>query len=122
MNEKLVTYAGSPKQRRPDNYSNCVPIVIRGVYYNSIREAARELGITRQAVSAGLDGGYIDRVGLGQGNAKRKPIRINGIEYRSIVEASDNLGWNYNSLKKLLRNARRLERLGWKVERLEKEK
>ena len=51
-----------------------VPVVIRGVRYSTMTEAAIALGVDRSTVSKAGKNGTLDAVGLGPGKYVRKKI------------------------------------------------
>jgi hypothetical protein len=53
-----------------------VPVVIRGVTYESLSAAARALGVTVQAVHDGLERGRADQIGLGRNWWRKKHERV----------------------------------------------
>lgn len=71
-----------------------VQVIIRGVIYDSMTEAAEELGVTAQAISYARKSGKLETVGLGPTfnlrNTKR--ITIGGKEYASRTKAAEALG------------------------------
>jgi len=100
---------------------NGSPVVIRGVTYSSLREAARALGVSPQAVSTALMRGTADNVGLrkeGQPllipprRATRIegrvgiPFSLGGFSWPSRQAASVALGWGTTYLGQLLNRGR----------------
>lgn len=76
-------------------------VTIRGVTYDSVREAASELGVAKSTVYCALSKGNIDTVGLGPGtrppdryrSGKGKEITLAGVTFPSIAAASVALGF-----------------------------
>lgn len=78
---------------------NAMPLMIRGVLYQSHKEAAKALGVTPSAISQRLKRtGSADTVGLGlkgaqNGNKNRaKAITLFGVEFPSRTIAAEELG------------------------------
>ncbi|CAB4121228.1 hypothetical protein UFOVP6_47 [uncultured Caudovirales phage] len=76
-------------------------ILVRGVTYGSVREAAEALGMSIHGIYSGLDRGSPDMLGLGK--TKAKPITLEGITFRSMTAASIALGFPPRTLRELLR-------------------
>ena len=76
-------------------------IKVRGVTYETVKEAADALGLTINGVYSGLDRGAAEKLGIG----KTKPIAITleGITFRSMTAASIALGFPPKTLRELLR-------------------
>ena len=86
---------------------NAMPVMIRGVLYQSHKEAAAALGISPSAISQRLKKtGSTDTVGLGvsagmYGNTNRAiPITILGCEFPSRTIAAEELGITRSQLTK----------------------
>jgi hypothetical protein len=74
-------------------------VLIRGVSYRSMREAARALGVTRTVIAKCRQRGTLDKAGLrqnrlvpGPDHIACKAVTIQGVEYPSIEIASEVLG------------------------------
>lgn len=85
-------------------------VVIRGVRYETVDEAAKKLKVSKAAVYSGLHRNRADRIGLGTGQkrptnkgGKPKPITIGGITFPTLRAASLYLGYEMNSLSNVLR-------------------
>lgn len=85
--------------------SHKVPTLIRGVLYDSIAQAARELNVPTSAIYLALENGTIDHVGLGR-NYKSK-VRLESLTdqmcFGSIVSASEHYGIPASTLRSKLR-------------------
>jgi len=86
---------------------NAMPVMIRGVLYQSHKEAAAALGVSPSAISQRLKKtGSTDTVGLGvsagmYGNTNRAiPITILGCEFPSRTIAAEELGITRSQLTK----------------------
>lgn len=86
---------------------NAMPVMIRGVLYQSHKEAAEALGVSPSAISQRLKKtGSADTVGLGvsagmYGNTNRAiPISILGCEFPSRTIAAEELGITRSQLTK----------------------
>ena len=75
-----------------------VIIRIRGVTYPSIAQAAREIGVSRRAISNALDRGTIDEVGLRLVGPKVKPVTVGGITFSSKREIGNALGKSVHAI------------------------
>lgn len=71
---------------------NMVPVMVRGVRYESLTECAKALGVKVQTVSSALDRGTIDNVGLGPGSMSGIPVQLEEFIFSSYTEASRALG------------------------------
>jgi predicted DNA-binding protein (UPF0251 family) len=88
--------------------SQCIPVEIRGVAYESIGEAARALGVSQQAVSSARKRGRLQFVGLGlRGNpSATKPITIQGVDYPSRTNAAEILGVSKSAISHAIKRNR----------------
>ena len=77
-------------------------IQIRGVLYNSVKEAADALNVSFHSVYSALDRGGIDKLGLGK--TRPKPITIEGVTFRSMTQASIALGFSRSYLQWTIKN------------------
>lgn len=68
-------------------YNRC-PVIIRGVYYPSQKDAAKALGLNSSSISTALDRGSIDSCGFGLPDKFKIKITHNGITYPSIMQAA----------------------------------
>jgi hypothetical protein len=84
-----------------------VIIRIRGVTYPSIRQAAREIGVTPRAITNALDRGAIDEVGLRLVGPKPKPVTIGGITFPSKQFVANALGRNVHAIVTSLKSGPR---------------
>ena len=62
-----------------------IPIVIRGVHYESQAAAARAFNVSHVTITRAVNRGTQDRIGLGTG---KRPIVWDGVEYSSIIDAA----------------------------------
>lgn len=76
-------------------------IKIRGVEYNSVKEAATAVGVSYHSVYTALDRGRLEVLGLGK--TQPKPVTLEGIEFRSMTSASTALGFNRSYLREVMR-------------------
>ena len=67
-------------------------IMVRGVLYPSVREAAAKLGLSPAAVYSALHSNRMDK--LGTGKSRRKPITLHGVSFPSINAAGKALGFS----------------------------
>ena len=79
---------------------------IRGVIYETEREAARALGVTVAYINRAIDLGKEDRVGLGYGkkggcNNVPPPFEINGLVFKNKREASIAFGFRPNRIAEI---------------------
>lgn len=88
-----------------------MPVVIRGVRYETVAEAAKKLKVSKAAIYSGLHRNRADRIGLGTGQkrftnkgGKPKPITIGGMSFPNLRAASVYLGYEKNTLSNTLRN------------------
>ena len=81
------------------------PVKIRGVLYNSQKEAADALGINPSTIYKALQAGRIDEVGLSS-NGRKIPITIRGVEYESYTAAAKALGTDQTMVSRAVK-------LGW---------
>ena len=77
-------------------------IRVRGVTYNSVKEAADALDVSLHSVYSALNRGALE--GLGLGNTKPKPLDIGGITFRSMTQASLALGFSRSYLQWTLKS------------------
>jgi hypothetical protein len=75
-----------------------VIIRIRGVTYPSIGQAAREIGVSRRAITNALDRGTIDEVGLRLVGPKPNPVTIGGITFPSKQFVANALGKSVHAI------------------------
>lgn len=75
-------------------------IRVRGVTYNSVKEAADALDVNLHSVYSALNRGALE--GLGLGKTKPKPFTIEGITFRSMTQASIALGFSRSYLQATL--------------------
>lgn len=81
------------------------PVKIRGVLYNSQKEAADALGVNPSTIYKALQAGRIDDVGMHQNNRK-KPITIRGVHYDSQTAAAKAFGTTQSMVSRAVK-------LGW---------
>lgn len=67
-------------------------VKIRDKTYDSVKHASACLGVSKFSIYAALNRGTIDRVGLV--SAKGKPILLDGLKFKSMCNASIQLGFN----------------------------
>lgn len=72
-------------------------IQVRGVTYESVKEAAAALNVSYHSVYTALDRGALEMLGLGK--TKAKPVTLEGITFRSMTAASLALGLNRTYLQ-----------------------
>ena len=72
-------------------------IQVRGVLYNSVKEAAEALNVSFHSVYSALDRGGLEMLGLGK--TQPKPFDIGGITFRSMTQASLELGFSRSYLQ-----------------------
>lgn len=78
--------------------------VIRGVVYPSRQAAADALKLSPQAIGAAIREKRLDTVGLKPiGRSHGKRITFEGVEYRSIWQASKETGVPYSTLRECYR-------------------
>jgi hypothetical protein len=101
-----ITDTSKPSENGSTHF-NAMPVMIRGVLYQSHKEAAAALGISPSAISQRLKKtGSTDTVGLGvsagmYGNTNRAiPITILGCEFPSRTIAAEELGITRSQLTK----------------------
>jgi hypothetical protein len=75
-------------------------IKVRGVTYNSVKEASKALGVTIDGVYSALERGGLESLGLGQ--TKPKPVTLQGISFRSMTAASIALGLGRSYLREVI--------------------
>ena len=104
------------RQKMSDNHANFLgknhpkakSVAINGIGYNSIIEAAKDLGINYQTLVYRLKKGTdlnkkVMRHPKGKNHPAAKAVTINGKCYNTIKEASLDLGMNYGTLKNRLK-------------------
>jgi hypothetical protein len=91
-------------------------IQIRGVTYESVKEAAAALGVTIAGVYTALDRGRIDKLGLGK--TRPKKTVIGGIAFRSASDAARALGFGRSYFKDKHQGKLAKARMGAAVARL----
>jgi len=74
-----------------------VKVKVRGVVYESVKEAAQALGMSVAGVYGALDRGKADLLGLGKTSPKKTVIA--GVEFRSMSAASEALGFDRRFLQ-----------------------
>ena len=101
-----ITDTSKPSENGSTHF-NAMPVMIRGVLYQSHKEAAAALGVSPSAISQRLKKtGSTDTVGLGvsagmYGNTNRAiPITILGCEFPSRTIAAEELGITRSQLTK----------------------
>lgn len=72
-------------------------VKIRDKTYESVKHAASALGVSKFSIYAALNRGTVDRVGLAP--TQRKPIVLNGLSFRSLGDASIQLGFNRSFIR-----------------------
>lgn len=72
-------------------------VKIRDKTYESVKHAASALGVSKFSIYAALNRGTVDRVGLAP--TQRKPIVLNGLSFRSLGDASVQLGFNRSFIR-----------------------
>ena len=85
-------------------------VMIRGVTYETVREAAQAHGVSEGYVYQAMSEGRQDGIGIGMGNW-RKPrhrfdgnkIVLHGVEFDSMTAASLALGFNRHYIRSALR-------------------
>jgi len=85
------------------------PVKIRGVLYNSQKEAAEALGVTQSAIYRALQNGTVEKCGIH--NFNRKPVTIRGVKYESMTAAAKEFGINHSVVRKAADEGR-LETVG----------
>lgn len=63
------------------------PVRIRGVDYPSLKTAAESLNVSASTVSNALNRGRVDYVGIGSNTTRMRKIKIDGVEYPSVLAA-----------------------------------
>lgn len=92
------------------------PVTIRGVSYPSKRAAARALGHSAALICYHERRGTLDRIGVGPGVARRKPITIEGVEFESQSEAAACLDVNTYAISNYLSVLRKIEEFRLELE------
>lgn len=88
-----------------------VPVTIRGITYESIRDAAAAMRCSESTVINFRAAGTLDelgtrkkripnRSGVTNGQWQKKPITIRGIEYPSVLDAANALGVTPSAISK----------------------
>lgn len=72
-------------------------IQVRGVTYESVKEAASALNVSYHSVYTALDRGALEMLGLGK--TQPKQVTFEGITFRSMTLASVALGFNRSYLR-----------------------
>lgn len=85
------------------------PVVIRGVHYESQKEAAEALGVHPCTIQKALNEGRLEAVGLFDNN--RVPVTIRGVRYSSMTAAAKAFGINQSVVRRAA-NEGRLETVG----------
>jgi hypothetical protein len=81
------------------------PVTIRGVTYESIHAAAREIGVSYSTIQNAIKRSTLDYAGLGYreyGN-NAKSVRIRGVTYPSQVIAAQVLGIKQSGINRAIR-------------------
>lgn len=91
-------------------------VEVRGVTYESVREAAAALGVTIAGVYTALDRGRIDKLGLGK--TRPKKMVIGGITFRSASDAARALGFGRTYFKDANQGERAKARMNAAIARL----
>ncbi len=107
LNETDQTTDTSKPSENGSRHFNAMPVVIRGVLYQSHKEAAEALGVSTSAISQRLRvSGSADTVGLGlkgatMGNTNRaREITIWDMTFPSRTKAAELLGISRSQLTK----------------------
>lgn len=88
------------------------PIIIRGVFYHSVADAARKLGVARATIRQARDKGYLDVVGTqSKGRGQRNSVVIRGRLYATQTLAAKSLNVSVGAISNAL-NRGSLERVG----------
>ena len=83
-------------------------VQVRGVIYESVREASQDLGMAGTSIYGAIYRGKADLVGLGKTSPKKTVIA--GVEFRSLSAASKALGFNRRFLQDTLRSGSKQRR------------
>lgn len=75
-------------------------VKVRGITYETVKEAADALGLTIHGVYSGLERGATEMLGLG--HTKAKPVTLEGVAFRSMTAASIALGYPPRYLREVL--------------------
>lgn len=101
-----TTHTSTPSRNGWPHY-NAMPVRIRGVDYQSGREAAKAIGVSPSAISKALkETGTADNVGQGMLGAKPgnkngcKSLTIAGLTFTSRTEAAKELGVTRSQITK----------------------
>jgi formaldehyde-activating enzyme involved in methanogenesis len=78
------------------------PVKIRGVLYNSQKEAAEAIGVSQSAIYRALVNGTLEKCGIW--NQNKKPVTIRGVYYESQTAAAKALGLRQTNIAKAVRN------------------
>jgi hypothetical protein len=92
------------KKKFAPGHSDPVPVIIRGIYYCSIRAAARALGVGASTVANALESGNLDGVGLGK--SKARAFEYAGKVYKSQAECARAHGIPTNTFNQRLLEGR----------------
>lgn len=76
-----------------------MPTLIRGVLYPSLGEAGRQLGVSPANISAALDRGTVDNMGLGRNFKSKKPVIVDGQKFESIGAAVRGTGLSVDQIR-----------------------
>ena len=77
-------------------------VSIRGVIYESVREASQALGMAVASIYGAIYRGQTDLVGIGKTSPKKTIIA--GVEFRSLSAASVALGFDRRFLQDTIRS------------------
>lgn len=84
------------------------PVTIRGVWYESITEAAKSIGVSPGTVWRALENGTLDNCGLGYPEKKKVKIEHEGVLYDSMRAVSLSIPYvNYISFASIRGRAER---------------
>lgn len=94
-------------------------VTIRGKTYESVKSAARAMGVKPCSIYSALERGEINNVGNGRGNhpnkrhnggRKKVPVAIGGYNFPSIAAAARALGYDPQTLGNVLRRGKEKSR------------
>ena len=113
------TEAAQLLEEAKHNYARAMPITILGQRYPSLAAAAKAFDIDSALLSVRLAKGLKDEELVKKTSRKKidksgKAIVINGIQYASILEASQKLGINYQTLSSRIKKEMSPEQIGSK--------
>lgn len=74
-------------------------VLIRGIVYNTVKEAATALNISHMGIYSAISKGKVDQLGLGK--TKPKPVEIGTVTFPSMSAASRALGLDRSFLCQL---------------------